>query len=322
MTLRLGLLSTARINGAVLAGAAATDAVEVAAVASRDHARAEAYAAEHGIARAHGSYEALLADPDVDAVYVSLPNSLHVEWSIRALEAGKHVLCEKPLTRRPADAEAAFGAAERAGRILAEAFMWRHHPQALRLQELLRDGAVGEVRMVRAAFSFTSVREGDVRLQASLDGGALMDVGCYCVSGLRLAAGEPVLVSGRQVTGGEGVDVRFTGTAAFAGGALASFDCGLDLPRRAQLEVIGADGVLFLADPWFGRSPVIELRRDGETELVEAQAADAYACELEDFAAAVRGDRPPRYGREDALAQARVIAALYESAERGADVAP
>src|SRR4051812_18149195 len=145
MTLRLGLLSTAKINGAVLAGAAGTDAVDVVAVASRDQARAEAYAAERGIPRAHGSYEALLADPDVDAVYVSLPNSLHVEWAVRALRAGKHVLCEKPLTRRPPDAEAAFDAAERSGRVLAEAFMWRHHPQALRLQELLRDGAVGEV---------------------------------------------------------------------------------------------------------------------------------------------------------------------------------
>ena len=138
MTLRLGLLSTAKINGAVLGGAAATDAVEVVAVASRDRRRAEAYAAEHAIPRAHGGYDALLADPDVDAVYVSLPNSLHVEWSVRALEAGKHVLCEKPLTRRPADARAAFDAAERAGRVLAEAFMWRHHPQALRLQNWCR----------------------------------------------------------------------------------------------------------------------------------------------------------------------------------------
>ena len=322
MTLRLGLLSTAKINGAVLAGAALTDAVDVVAVASRDEPRAQAYAAEHGIPRSHGSYEALLADPDVDAVYVSLPNSLHVEWSVRALEAGKHVLCEKPLTRRASDATAAFDAAERAGRVLAEAFMWRHHPQALRLQELVREGAVGEVRMVRAAFSFTSVREGDVRLQAALDGGALMDVGCYCVSGMRFAAGEPVRVSGRQLAGGDGVDVRFTGTAEFAGGALGSFDCGLDLPRRAELEIIGTDGVLFLGDPWTGRAPLIELRRDDDTERVEIEAADPYACELEDLAAAARGERPPRYGREDATAQARVIAALYESAERGADVEP
>ena len=140
MTLRLGLLSTARINGAVLAGAAATDAVEVAAVASRDHARAEAYAAEHGIARAHGSYEALLADPDVDAVYVSLPNSLHVEWSIRALEAGKHVLCEKPIASNAAEAERMAQAADDAGRVLVEAFHWRYHPLAARVKELIASG--------------------------------------------------------------------------------------------------------------------------------------------------------------------------------------
>ena len=321
MTLRLGLLSTARINGAVLRGAALADGVEVVAVASRDRARAEEYAAAHMIPRAHGGYEALLADPEVDAVYVSLPNSGHVDWSVRALRAGKHVLCEKPLTRRPEEAEAAYAVAAEAGLVLAEAFMWRHHPQAARLRELLGASAIGEIRLVRAAFSFTSVRPGDVRLQAGLDGGALMDVGCYCVSALRMVAGEPVAVAGRQVTGGDGVDVRFAGTMAFAGGALGAFDCGLDGFRRAELEVIGTDGALFLPDPWTARAPVIELRRHDGVERIEIEAADAYACELLDLAAAVRGERPPLFGREDAVAQARVIAALYASAAAGADVA-
>ena len=320
MTLRLGLVSTANINRAVIGGAAATDAVEIAAVASRDGARAEAYAAEHGIPRAHGSYEALFADPDVDAVYVSLPNSLHVAWSVRALEAGKHVLCEKPLTRRPEEAEAAFDVAERAGRILAEGFMWRHLPQTLRLQELLADGVVGEVRFVRSAFSFALGHTVDVRLQGSLDGGGLMDVGCYCVSAMRLVAGEPVSVSGRRVIGGEDVDVRFTGTAALSGGALASFDCGIDMAPRAELEVVGAEGVLFVVDPWKNTVPGIRLvRADGE-ETIEVPTADPYACELKDFAAAVRGDAPPRFGRDDAVAQARVLAALFAAAERGTDV--
>ena len=143
MTLRLGLLSTADINRKLLGGARVAEGVEVVAVASRDRERAEAYAAEHGLGRAHGSYEALLADPEVDAVYVPLPNSLHVPWSIKALQAGKHVLSEKPLTRRPEEAQAAFDAADRAGRVLAEAFMWRHHPQAHRLRELLREHVVG-----------------------------------------------------------------------------------------------------------------------------------------------------------------------------------
>ena len=222
MALRLGLVSTANINGNLLGGARATEEVQVVAVASRDSDRAAAYAAEHGIERAHGSYDDLLADPEIDAVYVPLPNSLHVEWSIRALEAGKHVLCEKPLTRRPQEAEAAFDAAERAGRVLMEGFMWRHSPQTARLRALLDAGAVGDVRLVRASFSFPERAAEDVRLQGSLDGGALMDVGCYCVSGLRLATGaEPVAVSGRQVPGGDGVDVRFAATLAFPGGVLA-----------------------------------------------------------------------------------------------------
>src|SRR5436190_11712739 len=171
--MRLGILPTARINRAVLTGARLSERVEVVAVASRDSARAEAYAHEHDIERAHGSYEALLEDPGVDAVYISLPNSLHVPWSIRALEAGKHVLCEKPLDRRPEEVERAFDAAGRAGRILTEAFMYRHHPQTKRLAELVASGAIGALRLVRSSFSFTVADEANVRLSAELDGGSL-----------------------------------------------------------------------------------------------------------------------------------------------------
>jgi predicted dehydrogenase len=323
MTLRLGLLSTADINGKLLGGARAAEGVDVVAVASRDGARAEAYAAEHGLERAHGSYEALLADPDVDAVYVSLPNSLHVPWSVRALRAGKHVLCEKPLTRRPEDAQAVFDEAEQAGRVLAEAFMWRHHEQARRLRELVRDRVVGNVRLVRAAFSFHGIhRAGDVRLQRALDGGGLMDVGCYCVSAMRLLAGEPERVSGRQVIGGDGVDIRFAGTLTFAGGVLGAFDCGLDVVDRSELEVVCDAGTIFLGDPWHSRETRIEVRLPDGTEVIEIPPRDPYACELEDFAAAARGERPHPFGREDAVGQARTIAALYRSAEFGAEALP
>ena len=323
MALRLGLVSTANINGNLLGGARATEEVQVVAVASRDSDRAAAYAAEHGIERAHGSYDDLLADPEIDAVYVPLPNSLHVEWSIRALQAGKHVLCEKPLTRRPQEAEAAFDAAERAGRVLMEGFMWRHSPQTTRLRALLDAGAVGDVRLVRASFSFPERAAEDVRLQGALDGGALMDVGCYCVSGLRLATGaEPVAVSGRQVPGGDGVDVRFAATLAFPGGVLGVMDCGMDLPNRAELEIIGSEGSLFLPDPWKADKPRIELHRGDAVEVEEPPYENPYGCELADFAAAARGERPPLLGRADAVAQARVIAALYESAERHAEVEP
>ena len=203
--MKWGLLSTANINRKLLEGVRGTDEATVVAVASRDRSRAEAFAREHGIERALGSYEELLADPEVEAIYIPLPNSLHVPWSVRALEAGKHVLCEKPLTRRPAEAEEAFAVAERSGRLLAEGFMWRHHPQTRRLRELLDQGVIGRLRLVRASFSFPLGDPEDIRLNAELDGGGLMDVGCYCVSGVRFVAGaEPERVSAEQVLRGQG----------------------------------------------------------------------------------------------------------------------
>jgi predicted dehydrogenase len=320
MPMRLGLLSTAHINEKLVAGASQVAEVDVVAVASRDLGRAESQASRLAVPRAHGSYEALLENPDVDAVYVSLPNSLHVEWSIRALEAGKHVLCEKPMARSPEQVERAFDAAEGAGRVLTEGFMWRHHPQAKRLAELLP--RVGRLRLVRASFSFPLERAEDVRLSSQLEGGGLMDVGCYCVSGARLVAGEPVEAIGREVVSGDGVDVRFAGALRFSGDVLGHFDCGLDMAARGELEVVGSEGSLLLDDPWHSREPVIELRSaDGSSERVEAERADPYACELRDFAAAVAGERGPLLGRADAVGQARTIAALYESAARGEVVA-
>jgi xylose dehydrogenase (NAD/NADP) len=304
MGLRLGLLSTAKINGAILRGAQETDAAEVVAVASRDESRARAYAAEHGIERAHGSYEALLADDDVDAVYISLPNSMHVDWAIRALEAGKHVLCEKPLTRHPADAERAFDAADRAGRVLLEAFMWRHTPQAAKLRELVPQ--VGELRVIRAQFSFGGLEPGNVRLSRELEGGALMDVGCYCVAGARFVAGaEPEAFAGQQILGGDGVDIAFAGLLRFPGDVLCHFDCGMASTNRAELEVVGSDGTLVLRDPWHSHDTVIEVNGD----RVSVESKDPYACELEALA-----DGDPGFGRDDAVAQARAIAALYEAA--------
>jgi predicted dehydrogenase len=318
--MRLGLLSTAQINEKLVAGARLVDDVDVVAVASRDRGRAERQASALGIGTAHGSYEELLADTNVDAVYISLPNSMHVDSSIRALEAGKHVLCEKPMAGSPETVERAFDAAERAGRVLAEAFMWRHHPQAKLLVELLP--RVGRLRLVRTAFSFPLERSDDVRLSHELGGGSLMDVGCYCVSGARLVAGEPLEALGREVVGGDGVDVRFTGALRFSQDVLGHFDCGLDMPGRHELEVVGSDGSLFVGDPWHSREPVIEIRNaDGSTERVEAEPDDPYACELRDFAAAVAGEGEPLLGRADAVGQARTIAALYESASSGQVIA-
>jgi D-xylose 1-dehydrogenase (NADP+, D-xylono-1,5-lactone-forming) len=313
-TVSWGFLSTANINDKVLAGAAQSDRVDVIAVASRDAARAEAYARERGIERAYGSYEDLLDDPDVEAVYISLPNSLHVEWSIRALEAGKHVLCEKPLSRRAKDVERAFDVAEQSDRLLMEAFMYRHNPQTARLKELVDGGAIGRLRLVRAAFSFPLADAENVRLNPSLDGGGLMDVGCYCVSGTRLLGGEPEQVYGQQVLSESGVDELFTGTMRFPGDVLGQFDAGLVLPERDELEAIGEEGSLFLDDPWHCQRPVIELRTAGGAEEIAVEPADSYRLELENLSDAIRGEAEPLLGREDAVGQARTIEALYRSA--------
>jgi D-xylose 1-dehydrogenase (NADP+, D-xylono-1,5-lactone-forming) len=314
LSLRWGILSTANITKKLLGSGHDQQFV---AVGSRDLGRAQAFASEHGIARAHGSYEELLADPEVDAIYNPLPNSLHVEWSIKALEAGKHVLCEKPMSRHPDEVDRAFDVAEREGRVLEEAFMWRHHPQVARTRELIAAGDIGDLRIIRAAFAFVAADPDDIRLQADLDGGGLMDVGCYCVSGCRtLASAEPVRGYAEYIPGGNGVDVALAATLRFPGDVVAHFDCGVSYLGGDQLEAVGSGGSIFLDDPWHGREAVIELRRNGLVERIETGPANSYALELADFEAAVRGEDPPLLTRADAVAQARAIEALYTSAER------
>jgi xylose dehydrogenase (NAD/NADP) len=317
MSVAWGLLSTAPINRSILAGARESERAKVIAVASRDAARAEAYAREHGIERAHGSYDALLEDGDVEAVYISLPNAMHVEWTMRALEAGKHVLCEKPLSRHPAPVEQAFAYAESEGLVLSEGFMWRHHPQTAKLAELIADGAIGALRLVRAAFSFPLAIErgaGDARFSSELDGGAMMDVGCYCVNAIRFVAGEPESVSAKQVIGPTGVDVVFAGTLRHADDVVSHFDCSFVVPRRSELEVVGEEGSLFVTNPFVIRSPGIELRRNGEVEQVAVESADSYRLELENVSGAIRGESSLLLGRRDAVGQARTIEALYGAA--------
>jgi xylose dehydrogenase (NAD/NADP) len=262
----------------------------------------------------------LLEDADVEAVYISLPNTLHCEWSIRAVEAGKHVLCEKPMSRQVGDVEAAFDAAERNGRILMEAFMYRHHPQTSRLRELVGEGAIGDLRLVRSCFSYALYDAENIRLRTEVEGGSLMDVGCYCVSGSRLLGGEPEQLYGQQFVGPSGTDWVFTGTMRFPGDVFALFDCGTALFERDELEAIGTEGSLFLDDPWHCNEPVIELRRDDEVERIEVEAADSYRLELENLSDAIRGVADPLLGREDAVGQARAVAALYRSAATGAAV--
>ena len=306
---RWGILGTGRINRKLIAGAQQSEAVEIVAVGSRGQERAAAFAAEYRIARAHGSYEELLADEAVEAVYISLPNSLHHPWTMLALAAGKHVLCEKPYSRRPAEVVEAFDVADAAGLVLSEAFMWRHGPQVGRLLELLP--VIGELVAIRATFCYRLEDPTDIRLRADLDGGSLMDVGCYCVSGARLLAGqEPERVYGEELRSATGVDSRFTGTLRFPGGLLAEFSCGFESAHMG-LEAIGTKGTIFLPDPWHSTQGLLVV----EGEEVRVEPTNPYRLELEDVSAAIRGRKEPLLGRADALGQATAIDALYRSAE-------
>ena len=319
--MRLGLLSTAKINDEILAGAAESELVDVVAVGSRDGERAQAYAAEHDVPKAHGSYEALLADDELDAIYISLPNGMHHEWTMHALAAGKHVLCEKPYSRIPEEVEEAFDAAEAAGLVLAEAFMYRHHPQTKELERLVREGAVGRLRSVHAVFSFPLTDLSNVRLDPELAGGALMDVGCYCISGCRIVAGDPVSVLAEQVVVDTGIDMATYGTMRFWDEVVGQFEASFLAPKRQSLEVVGAEGVLRASAPWrvdWGGELVLE--RNGEREAITVEHANSYRLELDNFAAAAAHETPSLLGRGDATAQARVIDALYRSAGEGASV--
>jgi predicted dehydrogenase len=321
VTVKWGLISTANINGEILAAARETDDAEIVAVASREQRRADYYARANGIERAHGSYEDLLADPEVEAVYNPLPNSMHVAWTVAALEAGKHVLCEKPFSRRPEEVESAFELADRLGLVLSEAFMYRHHPQTKRATELVREGAIGRLRMIHAVFSFQLTDQTNIRMLPELDGGALMDVGCYCVSGSRLFGGEPERVSGEQTLSETGVDIGFQGTLRFPNDVVAQLDASFAAPRRQRLEAVGEEGILLVEAPWrvdWGGDVI--LTRDGRVERVDVPEANSYRLELEDMTAAIRGGKAPLLGREDAVGQARAIESLYRAAAEGRSV--
>jgi predicted dehydrogenase len=315
-----GIISTADINRKVIPGAHASPKVELVAVASRDEARAAEYAKTWEIERSYGSYDALLADPEIEAVYISLPNTMHCDWSIKALEAGKHVLCEKPLSRHVDEVEAAFDAADRTGFLLSEAFMYRHNPQTKRAKELVDGGAIGELRLIRSTFSYSLYDADNIRLRTEVEGGSLMDVGCYTVSGSRLFGGEPEKAYGEAWFGPSGTDWVFGGTLRFPGDVIALFDCGTALPDRDELEAIGSEGSLFLDDPWHCNAPVIELRRDGKTERIELERVDSYRLELENLSDVIRGEGELLLGRADAVGQARALEALHESATNGTPV--
>jgi xylose dehydrogenase (NAD/NADP) len=324
--LRWGLLSTARINRRLIPAIRAAERAELTTVASRSQAGADAYAAEWDIPRALGSYQALLDDPAIDAVYISLPNSLHAEWAVRAARAGKHVLCEKPLALNPAQCDEIVAAAGEAGVVVMEAVMYLHHPLLHEARRLVRQGAVGQVTLLRGAFSFFLDRPGDVRWRPDLGGGSLWDVGSYPVSFIRWFAGDPQQVFGWQAPGaspgempGEsGVDATFAGLLRYEGGLLGLFDSGFRQQFRIQGEVVGTEGRLVIERPYIPDADSFILLEQGLDEReIRLPQADAYQCEVEALTAAVLDGAALPVPLTSSRANVATLAALYESARQG-----
>ena len=319
---RWGILSTANIGRAAVIPAihASSNGLAV-AVASRDRDRADAFAAANGIARAHGSYEALLEDPDVDALYIPLPNSMHREWTVRAARAGKHVLCEKPLGLDSGECMEMASAADEAGVKLMEAFMYRFHPRTERVADMLRHGVVGPVRTIRSSFTFRLTNPGNIRLSAELGGGSLMDVGCYCVNVMRTMMGlEPVEVHATANWAESGVDEELVGVLRFADGAMGHFDCSLTTERREFYEASGTDGTLVVDDaflPGTGPVEIVEDRGRREGAVHTVSGVDEYRLMVGHFADCILHDRPVRYPAAEAARNMAVIEALYASARAG-----
>jgi D-xylose 1-dehydrogenase (NADP+, D-xylono-1,5-lactone-forming) len=326
--MRWGIVGTGRIARTFVAGAASSSEELVVAVASRDKARADAMAAEFGLSRAYGSYEELILDPDIDAIYIGLPNSLHAEWSIAGSRAAKHVLCEKPLAVSASQAEAMFAAAREGDVWLMEAFMYRFHPRTLEIEELIRQEAVGEVRLVRASFGFSVDDPGDIRLAPELGAGALMDVGCYCVNFARFVLGSPpASATASARLGPTGVDEMLAGTLEYDGGALAQVSCGFSTSHHNTAQVIGSDGIIEVENaftpPRTQQSRLLVRRgaRDATSEVLEFPPVDQYRLEAEGFSRLVRAGHGshglPEMPLVETLDNMATIEALLRSARSG-----
>ncbi|MGE5374962.1 MAG: Gfo/Idh/MocA family protein [Bacteroidota bacterium] len=320
--LNWGLLSTARINRALIPPLRESPRNRLAAVASRTRDAADNYAREWRIPQAYGSYEELLADPEIDVIYNSLPNHLHAEWTIKAVAAGKHVLCEKPIALRVEDVDAIRAAAQQHQRVVAEAFMYRHHPQTLKAIELVKGGALGTLKLIRGSFAYMLSREADVRMQPELGGGSIWDVGCYPISFARTLAGEePLEVFGWQVVGPSGIDETFVGQMKFAHNIHMQFDSSFVTHFDNYMEIVGTDGILNIPHP---AKPAMDdrmyLTRDDKVETIEIKSKMLYLYEVEDMADAILLGHAPRISLEDSRSNVRTILAFLESAETGQPV--
>lgn len=319
-TLRWGLMGCARITErGLIPGIRASTSGVIAAIASRDGSTAKEWAEKHQIPRAHGSYEALLDDPEIDAVYLPLPNELHRPWTFAAADAGKHVLCEKPLALDADEARAMVAHCRARGVLLMEAAMWRHQPRTRELLKLVREGAIGTLRLVRASFSF-SIEPGDWRLDPARGGGALWDVGTYGVSAARLFTGEePEAVSALARFGPTGVDMTLSASLRFPGGVIGHVDCSFEHPLRCNYELVGDAGVIEVPDAFLPPDrPTAHLRDvHGEVDRdLTFEGTDQYAAMVDAFAGSVRDGGTLAFPSEDGVSQMaaldRVIAAARE----------
>ena len=318
-TLRWGLLSTARINKALIPPLRLSKRNTLQAVASRSQEKADAYAREQKIQRAYGSYEALLADPEIDVIYNPLPNHLHTEWSIKAVEAGKHVLCEKPLALSLADVDAMAAAVGKTGRIIAEAFAYRAHPHMQKVKELVNSGKLGKIKMVHGSFTFVMPNQNDIRWDPQMGGGGLWDIGCYPLSFTRTVLGtEPLEVFGWQVTSPSGVDEVFAGQLRFPGDIYFQLDCSFKIPSHVFMEIVGDEGTLNIPEPFnTGARKNLYLTRGGKTSTIVVKGPDPYLAEVENFADAILLGKPPATTLADSRLNTATILALLESARTG-----
>jgi len=320
--LNWGLLSTARINRSLIKPIKASKRHHLLAVASRTQESADAYAREWNIPRAHGSYEALLNDPEVDVIYNPLPNHMHAEWSIKAMRAGKHVLCEKPFALTLDEVDAMIAASRETGKVLAEAFMYRHHPQTLRVKQIVESGQLGKIQVIKGEFSFKLDGPDDYRNFKEMGGGSLWDVGCYPISYTRLlVGGEPAEVFGWQVLGPGGSDNTFVGQMRFANGVLAQFDSSFVTPYRVGMEIIGSEAALIIPQPFKpDLNSEIYLHHDGKQERLEVTGQELYLGEVEDMYDAIVDGRPQGMPLGDTRGNIATILNLLKSAETGKSI--
>jgi predicted dehydrogenase len=316
--LQWGLLSTARINRAIIGPIRNSKRSRLLAVASRSLERAAEYAKSWNIPRIYGSYEELLEDPEIDVIYNSLPNSLHAEWSIKAIQKGKHVLCEKPISISEDDIKKIINISEETGKVTTEAFMYRHHPQTLIVKKLIDEGAIGKIQLVRGAFCYTDDKPTDVRLDPLLGGGSLWDVGCYPINYARYILGdEPVEVYGHQVIGETGVDMFFTGQLLFPRDIVMQFESSFTSPFLALMEFSGDNGRMVINSPYKpGLKENILLDNGNQVKTIRVKGEELYSGEVTDMENAIMYGTPPRISLRDSLMNTVTIQALYESANR------